>query len=140
MKKCNTEQIQCKQCGFCCKNLRKYSVMIFPEDIRKLSKKLEITEDKFVESYCEFNDMLFEDEWIQICYLKTDNTDCPFLRENLCTVHLQKPVQCKRTPYHFFAYYEIWGYMPCVNKRCYPEGNSYLDDITLMKKILKEST
>ena len=138
MKKCDVKQIQCKQCGFCCRNLKKYSIMIFPEDIRKLSENLAITENEFIESYCEFDDMLFEDERIHICYLKTDNIDCPFLRENLCTIHSQKPIQCKRTPYHFFAYYDIWGYMPCVNKNNYPEGKSYIDDIELIKKFIEE--
>lgn len=138
MKECNVTELQCKQCGFCCKNLKKYSVMLFNEDIQKLCKELAINEDEFIESYCEYDDIMLQDKSIHICYLKTNNTDCPFLKENLCTVHLQKPIQCKRTPYHFFAYYDIWGYMPCLSKECYPEGSSYIDDIILMKKFMEE--
>lgn len=138
MKKCNINAHKCKRCGFCCKNLKRHSVMIFPEDIQNLSKKLVMNEKEFIETYCEYDNILLEDNIIHMCYLKTNHVDCPFLKENLCTVHSQKPIQCKRTPYHFFAFYEIWGYMPCVNKECYPEGNSYRDDMALMEKLMKE--
>lgn len=138
MKKCDVSEQKCKQCGFCCKNLKRYSIMLFPEDIEKLCKVLMITDKMFVENYCEYDSILFENKEIHVCYLKTNNIDCPFLKDNLCTVHLQKPIQCKHTPYHFFSFYEIWGYMPCVNKETYPEGNSYKDDIALMKKFIGE--
>ena len=139
MKKCDEKEFQCTQCGICCKNLKRYSVMLFPEDIRKLSNEFAITRYKFIELYCEYKDIIYEDKVLRICYLKTNNTDCPFLKGNLCTVHLQKPIQCKRTPYDFFAYYEIWGYMPCVCKESYPEGESYENDIALIKKLMDDT-
>lgn len=138
MKKCNPPILQCTQCGFCCRNLKRYSVMLFLDDIQNLSEALKISNNEFIEYYCEYDDIVFEDDFIHICYLKTNNTDCPFLEGNLCSVHSKKPIQCKRTPYHFFSYYEIWGYMPCVQKEYYPEGNSYEEDIALMKKIMKD--
>lgn len=138
MKKSNIVEQKCKCCGFCCQNLKRHSVMIFSEDIQNLSKRLAMTEKEFIEIFCEYDNVLLEEKSICLCYLKTNHTDCPFLKGNMCTVHSQKPIQCKRTPYHFFAYYEIWGYMPCINKECYPEGNSYSDDIALMEKFMKE--
>ena len=59
MKKNNLEDFQCRKCGICCENLKRYSVMIFPEDISKLSEKLAINKRGFVETYCEFDDIIY---------------------------------------------------------------------------------
>ena len=139
MKKNNLEDFQCRKCGICCEDLKRFSVMIFPEDISKLSEKLAINKRGFVETYCEFDEIIYRKQKIYLCYLKTDNTSCPFLKDKLCTVHLCKPIQCMRTPYHFFSYYDIWGYMPCVDKLHYPEGSSYLDDDKLIRTLLQNN-
>lgn len=137
MKKCDLQEFACTQCGFCCKKLKRYAVMLFPEDITKLSNSCKITEAQFIKRYCEYKDIAFADECLHICFLKTDHTDCPFLTENRCSVHSEKPIQCSRTPYHFFAYYDIWGYMPCVEKEGFPEGNSEKEDILLVKQLMR---
>lgn len=37
----------------------------------------------------------------------------------------------------FFAYKELWEYMPCVNKRYYVEQKSYGQDMELVKELLE---
>jgi Fe-S-cluster containining protein len=40
----------CLSCGECCK---RYSITILPEDVPKISKKLKISQKKFLQDYCE---------------------------------------------------------------------------------------
>ena len=65
------------------------------------------------------------------------NRKCAFLDNRLCRIYEVRPIQCKRTPYNFFAYKKLWEYMPCVDNEKYIDGQSYNEDIELIRELLK---
>lgn len=126
----------CTKCGMCCKKLKPKSILIFPEDVLKISKKLNISPDEFLEKYCCLEYQRIENTTIKLFFLDTKYSDCPFLLKNECSIHNIKPIQCKNTPYNFFSYYKIWSYMPCISSDDYPEGCSIKQDEEYIKQIL----
>lgn len=96
---------ECKKCGKCCKQQEKgRNVVLYERDISSLSKFLKITIQEFIERYTiifayeyKFKNNSISDTRI---VLKFNNSkECFFLKDNICSVHFNKPLQCKLYPY-----------------------------------------
>ena len=82
-----SEQIECRQCGNCCKVFRP---QLTPQDIVRLAGHLGIPEEEFVAEY------IVEYEAGKGQFFKC--APCPFLRDNACTVHPGRPDVCRAYP------------------------------------------
>ena len=81
-------KIDCLNCANCCKTL---GPRLTERDIKRLSKHLKLTEDKFIKQYLkidEDNDFIFA------------NMPCPFLlSDNYCMVYEYRPKACREYPH-----------------------------------------
>jgi len=79
----------CLTCANCCKTT---SPMFFPKDIERVSKFLRIKEQKFIETYLDFD----EDD----CYV-LKSAPCTFLDEqdNTCMIYDVRPKACSEYPH-----------------------------------------
>lgn len=81
-------QIDCLQCGNCCKTL---GPLITDNDIRRMSKTLRLTPSQVVESYLridEDGDYVFK------------QMPCPFLMDNnYCIMYENRPKACREYPH-----------------------------------------
>ncbi len=84
------EQINCLECGNCC---RVATAKLLDRDVERLAKHLRISPFRFVEDYCDEN----EEEGL---ILKRDKeTGCVFLSGNECTVYEHRPASCADFPH-----------------------------------------
>lgn len=84
------EQINCLECGNCC---RVATAKLLDRDVERLAKHLRISPFRFVEDYCDEN----EEEGL---ILKRDKeTGCVFLSGNECTVYEDRPASCADFPH-----------------------------------------
>jgi len=80
--------IDCTRCANCCKTI---SPLFFEEDIRRIAKRLGMTETDFKATYLRI------DEDGDLC-LK--NLPCPFLADdNRCTIYEVRPKDCAEYPH-----------------------------------------
>jgi Fe-S-cluster containining protein len=99
---------------------------------------MKIKKKEFITKYCIRKDILYENSSIKIYFMKVEkDRKCAFLDNRLCRIYEVRPIQCKRTPYNFFAYKKLWEYMPCVDNEKYIDGQSYNEDIELIRELLK---
>ena len=82
-------QIDCTQCGNCCKEQKPSTP---DEDILRIIRHLNITKEEFIEKYTEFD----ADENER--YIK-DEGDCPFLEDNKCAIYEFRPHDCRSYPH-----------------------------------------
>ncbi len=81
-------EVDCLACAACCKN---YSPRFKPPDVKRIAKKLKMTEGVFVETY------LLRDEDGDFV---VKSKPCPFLGDdNFCTIYEDRPSDCRRFPY-----------------------------------------
>lgn len=82
------KEIDCLQCGNCCKTT---GPLLLSSDISRISKKLKTNESQFVKKYLridEEGDHVFQ--WMP----------CPFLGEdNLCSIYEFRPKACREFPH-----------------------------------------
>lgn len=132
------KSFQCYKCGLCCKNLFQNSIVIFPSDAERICRVIGISKKEFLVNYCVDKNIQYGNKSVKVFFIKVDKSrQCAFLRNNLCTIYPDRPIQCQRTPYDFFSYIELWKYMPCIIKNEYPEGQSYFGDRELVNELLK---
>ncbi|MBN2174980.1 MAG: YkgJ family cysteine cluster protein [Bacteroidales bacterium] len=81
-------QINCKDCGNCCKSLRPCVTNL---EIDTLSKIDNLTQHDFVSGFVEI------DNFEQIKYLK--DTPCKYLNDKLCSIYTNRPEDCKSYPH-----------------------------------------
>lgn len=82
------KKIDCLQCANCCKTT---SPIFRDVDIKRLSKRVKLTESKFIESYLRMDE---ENDYV----LRT--APCPFLdAENYCSVYEDRPLACREYPH-----------------------------------------
>ena len=85
-------KFKCTGCGQCCTGAPGY-VWLTKDDIERLSKHLNISEEEFLKKHTRF---------VQNRYSlleSKENYDCIFLKENRCTVYEARPVQCRKFPW-----------------------------------------
>ena len=80
------EQIKCEDCGNCCRILQP---RLSRNDIRRLSKRLDMKAGAFVETYLEQ-----DEEGLRIRELP-----CPFFDGGVCSVYEDRPAECRGYPY-----------------------------------------
>ncbi len=83
-----TSQIDCQECGNCCKNLRP---CVTQSEIKRLSQIECIAQSEFIFRFVE------KDHYGDIKYLK--DTPCIFLKEKSCSIYNDRPEDCKSYPH-----------------------------------------
>jgi hypothetical protein len=84
-----TKRIDCTKCANCCKEM---GPRLTKQDIRAISKYLDITEEKVISKYLkERKDKVGE-------YLVA-RIPCSFLKENRCRIYDVRPEDCKSYPH-----------------------------------------
>jgi len=82
------EKIDCLQCGNCCKTS---SPLIDANDLKRISKVLNMSEEAFTKQYLEI------DNWGE---LKMKALPCPFFgSDNACTIYEHRPKDCVGFPH-----------------------------------------
>ncbi len=82
-----SEQIECRECGNCCKVFRP---LLKAGDIDRLADRLKIPREDFMREYIvEYHDG-------RSCAFKL--TPCPFLIDNACSVYPDRPDVCRLYP------------------------------------------
>ena len=80
--------INCLECGNCCKN---YSPRFKQPDIKRIAKVLRMKEGAFTDKYLRLDN---ENDYV------VKQSPCPFLGEdNYCSIYEDRPVDCRRYPY-----------------------------------------
>lgn len=92
--------VDCTQCGNCCTG----PIVVTPEDVRRLSSGLAITEDEVKEKYLQRKDDV---SW---CIA---SRPCAFLEKKMCSIYEYRPGLCRRFPYLDLD-------ALCVNRRRFP--------------------
>ena len=82
------EQIDCTDCGNCCKNLRP---SVTDTEIDLLSKIDNISHEDFETRFIE------QDEIDQVKFLK--DTPCKYLVDKKCAIYRERPLDCKSYPH-----------------------------------------
>ena len=81
-------QIDCQDCGNCCKSLRP---CVTNSEIESISQIDKISEIDYIHKFVERDD--FDD----IKYLK--DTPCKYLKDKSCTIYESRPIDCKSYPH-----------------------------------------
>lgn len=132
----------CNKCGKCCKD-RGFSrgiVVIYPQEVIKISNYLNISEKDFVLNYCKKDYVKIGKVKYDILLLKSQNKQCIFLNNNLCDIYDSRPIQCKRAPFEYFAQKRIWKNLPCLENIDYKDIDTKEEDLKLMKDLMKGYT
>lgn len=89
-------RFSCKQCGKCC--TEREDILLTPFDLFRLSKKLNMTPNDFVEKYGET--YIGDSSRMVIVRLKPRGSirRCPLLKDRKCSVHDAKPRVCAMFP------------------------------------------
>lgn len=129
-------KFECTRCGECCKNLNSENVVfLFPEDSECISSKLQLSMDEFHSKYCNEELIPTDVGMIKIHSIKSKQGICPFLAENMCTIHEFKPIQCQKGPFNFF-----WDGVlrfECMKTAVIPKNwDSRESDLQILKKII----
>jgi len=81
-----SDKIDCTKCANCCKKLKP---RILNKDIIRISHRLNLPKNQFIEHYTE----KIDDEH----HLK--NLPCVFLKNNKCLIYEDRPLDCKSFPH-----------------------------------------
>ncbi len=127
-------------CGECCKHLSdEYVVILFPQDIVRISSRLNMDEASFRQRYVRSDKLTIGNGlWFPIDVVRDINGRCVFLLDdNRCSIHDFKPVQCLRSPFGFFWDSSIHNQFECVRKANVPiDWTSYELDKKLIDLIV----
>ncbi|HMO25361.1 MAG TPA: YkgJ family cysteine cluster protein [Tepidisphaeraceae bacterium] len=82
--------IDCTTCANCCRTVHP---TFNDEDVARLSARLGVTREQFIETYLQPADSDGENPW------QTRTTPCPFLKDNRCTIYEDRPADCRGYPY-----------------------------------------
>jgi uncharacterized protein len=82
--------IDCTACANCCKTLRpEFS----EQDQKHIAEQLGLSVEQFREKYLELNNDDGESVW------QINQSPCPFLENNKCTIYENRPNDCRQYPY-----------------------------------------
>ncbi len=92
----DTFTFNCEQCGKCC--TEREDIMLSAQDMYRMSKKLDMTPQKFYETYCE--SYVGHSSNMIVVRLKPRGyiKRCPLLKDRKCMVHDVKPAVCAMFP------------------------------------------
>ncbi len=80
---------ECQKCGVCCKGYG--GIFVTDQEVRATAKFLNITQDEFIDRYCE--------ESGGRTMLRTGENGYCIVWDELCTIHPVKPSLCNTWPY-----------------------------------------
>ena len=83
-----SSQIDCTQCGNCCKTI---NAAFTSDEAEITAPHLNISGKSFLAKYCQHHEL------DDIYYIK--NPPCVFLKENKCTVYEKRPASCAEYPH-----------------------------------------
>ncbi|HMK47119.1 MAG TPA: YkgJ family cysteine cluster protein [Methanocella sp.] len=92
------DHFECRQCGSCCRSDSMIPLAL--DDIYRIADFLDMGPDEFFSQYCR--EMFIGGSTTPMAYLVRD-TGCPFLKDNLCSIHFVKPLLCKYMPSTIFG-------------------------------------
>jgi Fe-S-cluster containining protein len=111
----NGIEFSCQMCGACCRGFKEGEVYLYPDDIARLAKLLNLTSKarlrKFAKEYLKVvNDSFFWKDpdasrgktyrYKTLGFKFTgDDEHCDFLKDNKCTIHEARPFQCRCFPF-----------------------------------------
>ena len=82
------KEIDCLECANCCKTT---SPIFRSVDIKRLSKRLRMTESKFIDTYLKIDE---ENDYV------LQSSPCSFLGDdNYCSVYEDRPLACREYPH-----------------------------------------
>jgi Fe-S-cluster containining protein len=82
------ETVDCLTCANCCKN---YSPRFKPPDVKRIAKKLKMSESELKETYLRRDE---DGDFV------VQQSPCPFLgSDNYCSIYEARPSDCHRFPY-----------------------------------------
>jgi hypothetical protein len=88
----------------CCRNL---NLFLYPYDVLRLSRRLEISTDEFVERYVDV--VLRDGHYFPEVLLRmaeNDEKTCPYLTKEGCSVYPDRPDTCRTFPVEQGAHYD----------------------------------
>ncbi len=83
-----SQQIDCTQCGNCCKKL---NAPFTSKEISRTAPFISLSEAEFTQRHCQ------HDEMDNVFYIK--NPPCVFLKDNKCSVYEYRPDSCAEFPH-----------------------------------------
>lgn len=92
------EHFECRQCGNCCRS--ESMIPLTLDDIYRIADFLDMAPDDFFDTYCR--ELQIGGSSTPMAYLARDQ-GCPFLKDNLCSIHFVKPLLCKYMPSTIFG-------------------------------------
>ncbi len=87
---------KCTQCGECCQN--RGDIILSPFDIYEIAKALNESMDQVVEKYGNIYIGPTSKMPLVSLRMRTEDGKCPFLKDNLCGIHKNKPSVCVLYP------------------------------------------
>jgi Fe-S-cluster containining protein len=88
---------ECQQCGTCCRG-HANGIPLFITDIQRLSRHLGYSVEQFLVKFCSFRLLQNREGRLPMLFLRPQQDQCPFLRQNRCLVHSHKPYLCRKAP------------------------------------------
>jgi Fe-S-cluster containining protein len=85
------DSFECQQCGACCR--WPGHVLLTNEDVRRLARALEVSEDDFIRDYTAL-----ARNRRQLALTERSDGSCVFLDENACRLYAARPEQCRIYP------------------------------------------
>lgn len=95
-------KFSCKQCSYCCR-FEEGVVRLSKDDLLRLSKWANLTEEEFKIVYCRYKESVDKKKYLVLKSLQ--NGDCIFWDKNLCNgkggcaCYEARPVQCSTYPF-----------------------------------------
>lgn len=87
----------CQKCSGCCRGAPGF-VYLSQNDLEKLSKAKNISQDDFITNFCRWVD-IGEKEILSL--IEKKNNDCIFWNNDGCSVYKDRPFQCSSYPFWF---------------------------------------
>lgn len=131
---------ECKKCGACCKasSNESHCVILYPSDVDQISCQLQMPKALFLERFCIETSLSVKEHKVKLYLLRFIDCHCIFLgRDNLCKIYKFRPIQCKKAPYEYFSYQDVWGHMPCLDVNHLSMCTSKELDKILVKELLR---
>jgi hypothetical protein len=94
--------IDCTTCANCCRELQP---TFSEEDVSRVSRRLGMDRQQFINTYLQKTEPGESNPW------ETRTTPCPFLKDNLCSIYEDRPVDCSDYPHLYKPNFvsRTWG-------------------------------
>lgn len=128
---------KCIKCGKCC--YCSTGPIVFPSDVKRISRFLKINPKKLLEKYCQklYVEVLMGK--FEIYHFNVTQGHCIFLTQNnLCDIYNVRPYQCINAPYKFLSSSGFWNHIPCLDKAKLKRSNSQNLDSIILCEIINE--